>query len=400
MGMIDGQEQPFETGTDHLPGLSASLSRSADSEIEMNRTLLLYRGLVTSRRRPDLEALARESCPERFVWRILPHAARSFAASIVVLPEEKARTAAVAYLYCRMLDTYEDLFPGTEQRAGKLFEFAERFEQRPMPAPAPIPESQIRNERERVYLLLVARCALVDEVCIKLPRPAQDAIAALVRSMAEGMAWANGAFARQGGVLVSEQQLARYCHSVIGEPALFVLRLVDAAELSPEVKRDALAVSEMIQLANVTRDIEHDLAMGIAYHPELEPFLGGVGDAAARDEAVRRVRERYLAYALRRMPAYRRLFESFERRSSRPARMAGILMLLFTEHHYRGCVARTGHAPWPGPRGPFQIVLRSLPALLSRRWARRTLQRVERDFLLAARQLPGETGLLSEPRGV
>ena len=100
------------------------------------------------------------------------------------------------------------------------------------------------------------------------------------------------------------------------------------------------------------------------------------------------------------MPAYRRLFESFERGSSRTARMAGILMLLFTEHHYRGCVERIGHAPWAGPRGPFQIVLRSLPALLSRGSAWRTLQRVERDFLHAAHQLSGETDLLHEPRSL
>jgi len=53
--------------------------------------VLLLQGLTVNRRRPDLESLARETRPERFVWRILPHAARSFAASIVVLPADEAR---------------------------------------------------------------------------------------------------------------------------------------------------------------------------------------------------------------------------------------------------------------------------------------------------------------------
>ena len=95
----------------------------------------LLRGLTVDRRRPDLPALARETDPDRFVWNILPHAARSFAASIVVLPHEQARVAAVAYLYCRMLDTYEDLIPEPSASATELNRFAERFESFPPTAP-------------------------------------------------------------------------------------------------------------------------------------------------------------------------------------------------------------------------------------------------------------------------
>ena len=75
------------------------------------RPVLLWRGLTAKRDTPDLDRLNAETDPESFVWSILPHAARSFAASIVALPRRKGRAAAVAYLYCRMLDTYEDLYP-------------------------------------------------------------------------------------------------------------------------------------------------------------------------------------------------------------------------------------------------------------------------------------------------
>lgn len=89
--------------------------------------VLLLRGLTVDRSRPDLDSLAAERDPERFVQRMLPHAARSFAASIVMLPRRQAKAASVAYLYCRMLDTYEDLLPDPQARIRELGAFGERF---------------------------------------------------------------------------------------------------------------------------------------------------------------------------------------------------------------------------------------------------------------------------------
>lgn len=351
------------------------------------RMLLLFRGLLANRNRPNLGALARESRPERFVWRVLPHAARSFSASIVVLPAGQARAAAVAYLYCRMLDTYEDLHPDLAGRVGELRRFAARFDTDAMPLPPPIPEDLARDQRDRLHLLLVERCHLVDAVFRTLPVDVQGSIRELVRSMSEGMAWSTEVFARQGGVLVDEDQVARYCRNVIGNPALFVLSLVVGAEPSQDMRRDALAVSEMVQLANVTRDIESDLARGVAYHPALKPYLRETGNADARNETVRQVREEFLGLALRRVSSYRRLFEGVGPYLTAAARMAAVLMLLFTDLHYRGCAVRSGHEPWSGPRGPFQIAACAAPAAFSHRWARHVLRRIEGNFLAAAGRL-------------
>ena len=117
----------------------------------------LLRGLTVDRRRPDLAALSRERDPDRFVWQVLPHAARSFAASIVVLPEEQARAAAVAYLYCRMLDSYEDLVDDPAECVGELRRFACRFDSDPPAAPTALPTESARDARHRVYLLLIDR---------------------------------------------------------------------------------------------------------------------------------------------------------------------------------------------------------------------------------------------------
>ena len=345
--------------------------------------MLLMQGLSVNRRRPDLDALAAETRPERFVWKILPHAARSFAASIVVLPQEQARAAAVAYLYCRMLDTYEDLYPDPEQRSAELRRFAARFDSDSLPAPNTIADRLARNDRDRVHLLLVDRCGHVDAVFRTLDPRVRARIGELVHSMAAGMVWSTDTFARQGGVLADEDQLARYCRNVIGYPAVFVIDLINDGVCPAPAREDAFLVSEMIQLANVTRDIETDLARGVAYHPALKPYLGCAPDGESL-AVIRDVREDYLKLALGRAGAYRRLFERLDLGGTAAVRTAAVLMLLFTDLHYRGCAERTGHRPWPGPGGRLAVVAGSLPALLSPRWATLIVNRVERDFLRAA----------------
>lgn len=352
----------------------------------------LLRGLAVDRRRPDLPALARETDPERFIWQVLPHAARSFAASIVVLPEKKAKAAAVAYLYCRMLDTYEDLVPEPAACVTGLRRFAERFESDPPRAPVTLEASLARDDRDLVYLLLIDRCHLVDAVFATLGEDARLQIAMLVRSMADGMAWSTRAFDRQGGVLEDQDQLALYCRNVIGYPALFTLDQLAGREIPCEAKEDALLVSEMIQLANVTRDIERDLERGVSYHPALKPYLGTSGLEAGARPVIREVREDYLAMALGRAPAYRRLFEGLNLGGTAPVRIAAVLMLLFTDLHYRGCALRTGHLPWPGPSGRLQVIARSVPAMMSPSWAAHTIRRVERDFLGALVGLTRDLG--------
>ena len=264
-------------------------------------------------------------------------------------------------------------------------------------APTAIPDELARDDRDRVYLLLIARASHVDAVFRTLRIEVQEGIRELVRSMAEGMAWSTEAFARQGGILLDEEQLALYCRNVIGHPAVFTLNLVGTRELTEPAREDALLVSEMIQLANVSRDIERDLARGVAYHPALKPHLGSSGYEPGAQAVVREVREEYLAMALARAPAYRRLFDRLDLGGTASVRTAAVLMLGFTELHYRSCAIRTGHPPWPGPRGRLGVLAGALPALISPRWASRTLKRVEKDFAIAACGLatdPGRSAVL------
>ena len=356
-----------------------------------SRPLLLLRGLAARRDRPDLARLMRETDPERFVWGILPHAARSFAASIAVLPKEQATAAAVGYLYCRMLDSYEDLLPDPAAKPAELRRFGTRLaahlDGEELPLPRSIAPGGARDDRDLVHLLLVERCGDVDTVFLELSEPHRLWIAELVQSMADGMVWAANTFAEQDGVLVGDGQVAAYCHHVMGNPALFAMRLLAPSDPTERQRGDAMEASEMIQLANVTRDIERDLERGIGYHADLAPFLGNGGSSAARQETIRLVREHFLVTALDKVAAYRRLYDDLAFSGKRGTRLGAVLMLLFTDLHYRRCAVAAGHQPWRGPNGRFRLVTAALPAVVSRRWARRIIEGVERDFSRAARDI-------------
>jgi phytoene/squalene synthetase len=363
----------------------------------LRRPFLILRDLTTSRDRPNLEGLSRIQDPERFVWAILPHAARTFSACIAMMPARSALPAAVAYLYCRMLDTYEDLVPDRAARESSLRNFAARLtaadgraENRKL-APAPAIDSPSdRDDRDRAHLLLVRRAGLVDAVFTSFDDRTRGVVRDLVHDMAEGMCWSSATFAAQGGVLIGEEQLATYCRHVLGNPAVFGIRLLklahgDAPELTPAEREDAMRSGEMVQLANVTRDIEKDLRRGIAYDEALRGDLGRVMtmDTALR-ERVRAVRERQLRMALKRAPSYGRLIGGLRLPRWSVGRGSAVLMLLFTERYFRECARRVGLGGWDGPNSIVALLTRTFAATFSQSAATREIARVERAFLDAA----------------
>ena len=345
----------------------------------LRRPWLVLKGILTDRDQPDLNRLRTMNDPERFVWAMLPHSARSFAPSILLLPEDAAHAAAVAYLYARMLDTYEDLSssPG-EARAG-IAEFAERFATDELgSAPTP-PQPRVSDLRDEAHLLLIDRCSLVDMVYSGLDSSNRARVRRLIEEMAAGMVEFSFIFERQGGVLVEEQQVVDYCHRVIGLPAVFVMETT-LTEVSTDQRRHALEVAELVQLANITRDVEKDLRVGVAYHPVLKAHLGSDGDGVAAAD-VREARRDLMMLATRRAASFRHLVDAASLPPLSPARAGAVLMMLFTDRHYRECAASLGMPTWPGPRHIATMMLASFPAAISRRWANRILLRAEAGLL-------------------
>ncbi len=345
----------------------------------IRRLWLIARGALVDRDNPRFEHLASIEDPDRFVWTILPHAARSFAPSILLLPEDDARVSAVAYLYARMLDTYEDLSDSPSAARDALSGFAGRFATEP-PGKAPTaPNPPGRDARDRAHMLLIERHSLVDEVFLDLDSAARRRIVRLIKDMSVGMSEFSEVFERQGGVLESHQQVLEYCRQVIGLPALFVMdQILDVR--SDDHTRDALEVSELIQLANITRDVEKDLRMGIAYHPSLKPHLGSIGDGVAAG-VIASARHDLMLLAVQRAPSFRGLVTGVQLPRLSVARSAAVLMMLLTNRHYRSCAGNIGATTSSSPRRVVSMVMTSLPAAFSPSWAERVLRRVERDLL-------------------
>jgi len=334
--------------------------------------------MLVNRNRPRFDFLGSIEDPEKFVWAILPHAARSFAPSILLLPEDAARAAAVGYLYARMLDTYEDVSVDHSAAREGLSGFAGRFNSEPPDPAPPAPEPSALDARDRTHLLLIERYQLVDAVFMQLDTATRERVVRLIEDMASGMSQFSAVFEQQGGVLHDEQQVLDYCHHVIGLPALFVMELL-LGDLSGEHAFDALEVSELIQLANITRDIETDLQRGVAYQPVLESHLGsdGQGDAAA-DVAI--ARRDLLLLGSRRAASFRRLVDGVGLPRFSSARAAAVLMMLFTGRHYRDYSGNT-ERKWSTPHSFVMMVLVSLPAAFSQKWADQLLIQVEEDIL-------------------
>jgi hypothetical protein len=251
--------------------------------------------------------------------------------------------------------------------------------------------SRDQDERDRAHLLLVERSALVDRVFATFDPETRAVVADLVRDMATGMQWSSATFAEQGGVLEGEEQLAAYCGHVLGNPVVFMIRLLrlnsgNGPNLAADERERAMHIGEMAQLANVTRDVEKDLRRGISYDASLRGDLGRDvrGDASAM-ERVRTVRERLLRTALLRIPSYGRMVEAMRLPRLSLARASAVVMLLFTERYFRQCARRVGLPAWRGPDTAGSIILRGLWAATSRRRAATEIARVENAFLQCAR---------------
>ncbi len=257
-----------------------------------------------------------------------------------------ASAVAVAYLYCRILDTYEDLLPTLEEKQRALRGFIDRFASE-VPGPAESLSEEITDDpRESTHVLLVNRAEWIDRSFLSLSPGQQQAIRHLVQRMGEGMIWSSRVFAEQRGSLRDPGQLSRYCWNVLGNPILFaeqVQRLDQGAGVHvPEDRlRICADVGEFVQLANVTRDLEKDLARGVFYHPELFDPRSGEG----RPERIREVRWQLILRALRKSGAMRPFVVGMPSRPVSLARGAAFLLMLTTYAYYVGA-SRRAEAPW------------------------------------------------------
>lgn len=346
----------------------------------------IFVNLLANRRQPPLSKLREIRDPEKFLWHILPHAARTFSLVIVFLPPRMRRTLAVAYLYCRMLDTYEDLLPTVAEKQRALQCFIDRFRNPENLKRAPALDASLTTDlRESTHLLLVNRADLIDRNFDCLNRHQQEAICRLVRRMGEGMIWSSQIFAEQNGVLRTPGQLSRYCWHVLGTPILFAdeVQRLDQG-LAPEVGdarlRSCAVVGEVIQLANITRDLEKDFERGIFYHPQLSALNG-----SGHEQCIREVRSQLVLRAIRRFREFPNFFESIPAQRISRARGAAMLLIITTYAYYWRAAQKVGLPAFDHRQRitRFNGTFTWIKCIFSRRAASRFLRWLERTVLIA-----------------
>jgi len=346
----------------------------------------IFTNLLANRRQPALSKLQKIKDPEQFLWQILPHAARTFSLVIVFLPPRMRRALAIAYLYCRMLDTYEDLLPTVEEKERAIHRFINRFGGENGMKPAPALDASLTDDpQESTHVLLVNRAALIDRHFDRLSRFQQAAIRRLVRRMGTGMIWSSRIFAQQAGVLQTPGQLSRYCWHVLGTPVLFADEIQHLDQgLSPEIDDTRLrlcaAVGEVVQLANITRDLEKDYGRGIFYHPQL-PGLKGV----LREKRIREVRRQLVLRAIRRFREFPKFFNSLPSPRFSRARGAAMLLIITTYAYYCRAAQKAGLPAFDADQQITRLggALTWLKCVLSRRATSRFLSWLEETVLTA-----------------
>jgi phytoene/squalene synthetase len=351
------------------------------------RILRVARNLLADRRDPPLDELERETDPDKFLWRMLPHAARTFSLAIAVLPNRLARTIGVAYLCCRILDTVEDLARDVAER-DRMFEAAVTLARDGTPLP-PLGQVAIQDARDRAHLVLVRRSALVAQLLASLDPAARARSAGLGSRWAAGMTRAAGVRAAAGG-LVSGTERERYCRAVLSEPLLFAEgELRCARGLPPELPADrqaaGLEVGELVQLANVCRDVEKDLARGVAYDDALAAWVGRAADAPAA--VVAAVRRRILDRVAGLSGAVVPFFTGLPFGAVSGSRGASLVLLITTARFFQKVNATLDPPPLVRTALPagYRAAAVCAAGALSRAFARRSVERAASGLQSAPR---------------
>lgn len=349
------------------------------------RLFRALKNLVADRDAPPVDALLRETDPDAFLWRALPHAARTFSLAIALLKEPLGSSVGTAYLFCRALDTAEDLATDPVAREASLraverLATGERVD-------VPIPESIVQDVRDLGHLAVLRRSDLLAALRERMAPSSRPRLAALVSEMAAGMLAASREKDASGGLLSTASRPA-YCDAVLGAPLRFAESEHRASiGVDPTLPEERVALSkaagEVVQLANICRDIEKDLARGVAYDDILGPYLAR---REAPTEVVASVRRGLTLRVAELGPSIVRYFGGMEFGDGFSGERGGAaVMLVATCGFWRKTSRRLAPSPLveiPVP-GKFGVLVEAARAMRSRAAWDRTVAVYGRGFQVA-----------------
>ncbi|MEO6443791.1 MAG: squalene/phytoene synthase family protein [Gemmatimonadaceae bacterium] len=206
---------------------------------------------------------------------LLAKTSRTFAITIPLLPEPTQLEVTIAYLLFRVADTLEDATLWPQSRKLEELDAFARFLGRPTDSVA----VQLSNRwtieppvEHAGYLQLMSELPFVMQAATHLSRPSWSIIARHSARTTRGMASfvSREADGRLG--LRDIADLKAYCYAVagiVGEmlTELFLLGRQQLASVANELRADASAFGEGLQLVNILKDSDADVLEGRRYLP-------------------------------------------------------------------------------------------------------------------------------------
>ena len=206
---------------------------------------------------------------------LLKNNARTIYLSAKILPREKRKTFAIAYLVCRIADSVADT---SLIDAKKRIEFIKKF-------PILVEKGDDKTAQEMALAFLSkageniykneAELLKNIDICIKefknLNKENQkitlEVLNAVCKAMVQDLIFFPGENSGLIKALPTEKDTLVYCDYMGGRPGIFWAKLEFGKKLKDQTKEQALKIGRALQITNILRDIEADAKIGRIYLP-------------------------------------------------------------------------------------------------------------------------------------
>ncbi len=336
---------------------------------ELDRLTLLYKNFTVARNNPPLTQLESIESPKQFSLAVLPYVSRTFSLFISLLPNKTVLPCTVAYLYCRMLDTYEDLIDiDNRDRIRLLGSLPSHLQGQQLIVPhTKTPD----NPEDHASLLLLKKSNVVRDAFFLLPKTPQASIVRLINTMSQGMCWNITQFEKNKGCLTKEAELKQYCYNVAGCVGEFLDELFQwhynhEIIMNKEHARICAHLGEILQMVNMAKDIKKDFNEGRVYEPHLGNFIQTHRIAGLTEDQINKARQRFVGYV-------RNLFEdiphylSFHKYKMISRGRGAILFPFIMAHQIYKTMEKNSYSPHNNKKILRNSLAQSLQAMLGKK---------------------------------
>ena len=206
---------------------------------------------------------------------LLKNNARTIYLSAKILPRQKRKTFALAYLVCRIADTVADTSLITPE---KRLEFIKKF-------PILVEQNNCQKAQETALNFLSKageniyknEAELLKNIglCIKefntLKKADKKITLEVLRAVCKAMIQDLTFFPQENSGLIkalpTQNETLAYCDAMGGQPGVFWAKLEFGSKLKKPTLEQALKIGRALQITNILRDISADVKIGRIYLP-------------------------------------------------------------------------------------------------------------------------------------